>query len=65
MNPNPVSDPSILTREDGATIAYHRTAGNAPGVVFLGGFMSDMTGTKATALDAFCRARGQALLRFD
>jgi len=65
MNSNPVSDPSILTREDGATIAYHRMAGNAPGVVFLGGFMSDMTGTKATALDAFCRARGQAFLRFD
>ncbi len=65
MNPNPVSDPSILTREDGATIAYHRITGNAPGVVFLGGFMSDMTGTKATALDAFCRARGQAFLRFD
>ncbi|HXP12897.1 MAG TPA: alpha/beta hydrolase [Stellaceae bacterium] len=65
MNSNPVSDPSILTREDGATIAYHRTAGNAPGVVFLGGFMSDMTGTKATALESFCRARGQAFLRFD
>lgn len=65
MNPNPASDPSILTREDGATIAYHRITGNAPGVVFLGGFMSDMTGTKATALESFCRARGQAFLRFD
>ncbi len=65
MNSNPVSDPSILTREDGATIAYHRMTGNAPGVVFLGGFMSDMTGTKATALESFCRARGQAFLRFD
>jgi pimeloyl-ACP methyl ester carboxylesterase len=65
MKPDPVSDPSILTREDGATIAYHRHSGRAPGVVFLGGFMSDMSGTKATALDAFCRARGQAFLRFD
>jgi pimeloyl-ACP methyl ester carboxylesterase len=65
MKPDPVSDPSILTREDGATIAYHRHTGHAPGVVFLGGFMSDMSGTKATALDAFCRARGQAFLRFD
>ncbi len=55
----------ILTCEDGATIAYHRLAGAAPGVVFLGGFMSDMTGTKALALEAFCRARGRAYLRFD
>jgi pimeloyl-ACP methyl ester carboxylesterase len=57
--------PAILTREDGATIAYRRRAGRGPGVVFLGGFMSDMTGTKAQALDAFCAARGQAFLRFD
>src|ERR1700691_2682694 len=65
MNPDPAPNPSILTREDGATIAYHRMAGRAPGVVFLGGFMSDMNGTKAAALDAFCRARGQAFVRFD
>ena len=39
--------------------------GKSPGVVFLGGFMSDMTGTKARTLDAFCAARGQAYLRFD
>lgn len=57
--------PAILTREDGATIAYHRRAGRSPGVIFLGGFMSDMTGTKARALDAFCAAEGQAFLRFD
>ena len=56
---------NILTREDGATIAYHRRAGKGPGIVFLGGFMSDMTGTKARRLDAFCAARGQAYLRFD
>jgi len=56
---------AILTREDGATIAYRRRAGRMPGVVFLGGFNSDMTGTKASALDAFCGARGQAFLRFD
>ncbi|HLJ63751.1 MAG TPA: alpha/beta hydrolase [Stellaceae bacterium] len=57
--------PAILTRDDGATIAYHARAGASPGVVFLGGFMSDMTGTKARALDAWCQARGQAFLRFD
>ncbi|HTC17766.1 MAG TPA: alpha/beta hydrolase [Stellaceae bacterium] len=65
MNSDPASNPSILTREDGATIAYHRQDGRAPGVVFMGGFMSDMNGTKAASLDAFCRARGQAFLRFD
>ena len=56
---------AILTREDGATIAYRRRAGKSPGIVFLGGFMSDMTGTKARRLDAFAAARGQAYLRFD
>jgi pimeloyl-ACP methyl ester carboxylesterase len=57
--------PMMLRREDGARIAYLRRSGRAPGVVFLGGFMSDMTGTKATALDHFCAERGQAFLRFD
>ena len=59
------ASPEILTRENGATIAYHRTPGRAPGVMFLGGFMSDMTGTKALALERFCRERGQAYVRFD
>ncbi len=36
-----------------------------PGVVFLGGFMSNMTGSKAEWLEAFCRERGLAYLRFD
>ena len=57
--------PSILTRDNGATIAYHRTPGKHPGVVFLTGFKSDMTGGKALALEDFCRARGNAFLRFD
>lgn len=57
--------PQILTRPTGATIAYRRSAGAGPGVVFLGGYSSDMTGTKAVALEAFCQARGQAFLRFD
>lgn len=57
--------PQILTRPTGATIAYHRSAGAEPGVIFLGGYSSDMTGTKAMALEAFCRSRGQAFLRLD
>lgn len=57
--------PDHAVRSDGATIAYHRTPGKSPGVMFLTGFRSDMEGSKALALEAFCRARGQAFLRFD
>ena len=57
--------PSILTRDNGTSIAYHYTSGNAPGVIFLPGFKSDMTGTKALNLEEYCRARGNAFLRFD
>jgi pimeloyl-ACP methyl ester carboxylesterase len=57
--------PARLTRPDGETVAYVRTAGVGPGVMFLGGFKSDMTGTKATALEAACRERGRAFVRFD
>lgn len=65
MNPESSSPPRILALPDGATIAYHRTPGKGPGVVFLTGYRSDMTGGKAVALETFCRARGQAFLRFD
>jgi pimeloyl-ACP methyl ester carboxylesterase len=54
-----------LTLPGGAHLAYRRTAGRSPGIVFLGGFKSDMTGSKAVRLEAFARARGQAFLRFD
>ena len=57
--------PQYLERGDGHRLAYHRTAGRSPGVVFLGGFRSDMTGTKALTLEAWARQRGQAFLRFD
>ncbi len=57
--------PKRLTLSDGSYIAYHASPGKNPGVVFLGGFMSDMTGTKATALEAHCRATGRAFVRFD
>lgn len=58
-------EPRYWTGEDGARIAYRRVDGQSPTVVFLGGFSSNMTGTKATYLDDWCRARGQAYLRFD
>jgi pimeloyl-ACP methyl ester carboxylesterase len=58
--------PQILTRGDGATIAYCRESGGTPpGILFLGGFRSDMSGTKASALAAHCRDRGQPYVRFD
>jgi pimeloyl-ACP methyl ester carboxylesterase len=40
-------------------------SGAQPTVVFLGGYVSDMTGTKARYLEGWCQARGQAFLRFD
>ncbi len=58
-------DHDTLTLPDGRAIAYHRTTGTGPGIVFLGGFRSDMTGTKAQFLEAWARAKGLAFLRFD
>ena len=57
--------PSLLERDGRDTIAYRAMAGSAPGAMFCGGFMSDMTGTKATALEAYCRRTGRAFVRFD
>ncbi|MDP1907405.1 MAG: alpha/beta fold hydrolase, partial [Hyphomicrobium sp.] len=54
-----------MQRPDGNTVAYAKTEGSAPTVVFLGGFRSDMTGTKAVALEAWAREAGRAFLRFD
>lgn len=56
---------SILARGPGRAIAYCRSAGKTPGVIFLPGFRSDMQGGKALALEAHCRAVGRAFLRFD
>lgn len=55
----------ILARADGASIAYHKILGQGPGVVFIHGLMSDMDGGKALAVEALCRDRGQAFVRFD
>ncbi|MFZ3582244.1 alpha/beta hydrolase [Loktanella sp. DJP18] len=57
--------PDMLTTPQGRRIAYHRTAGQGPTVVFLGGFKSDMGGTKAVHLEGWAQARGRAFLRFD
>ena len=49
----------------GCEIAVERRAGRAPGLFWLGGFRSDMQGTKAGALDSFGAAHGLAVTRFD
>lgn len=54
-----------LDRGDGVRLAWAHLAGRSPTLVFLPGFNSDMTGSKASALAAFCAARGQAMLRLD
>ena len=46
-------------------IAFRRTEGKEPGVMFLGGFRSDMTGTKALHLESWAKAQGRAFLCFD
>lgn len=60
-----VMPPSHLTTPAGRRLAYHATPGIGPGVVFLGGFKSDMEGTKAHWLEDWARDTGQAFLRFD
>lgn len=54
-----------LTRPDGETIAFKQVEGEAATVVWIGGFRSDMEGTKALALDAAARERGWRFLRYD
>jgi pimeloyl-ACP methyl ester carboxylesterase len=52
-----------LSRE--RRLAHEHVPGEPPGVLFCGGFTSDMTGTKALAMEAFCREQGRAFTRFD
>lgn len=54
-----------ISLASGEFVAYRQTLGKPPGVIFLPGLMSNMEGTKATALEQFCREIGQSYLRFD
>ena len=63
---------SRLPRTNGASLAYHKHAATGqgagahpPGIIFLGGFMSDMTGTKAVALERYAKTNNRDFLRFD
>lgn len=60
-----------LKHNDGYELAYHYTppaphiTQDVPQIVFLGGFKSDMNGTKALYLEEFCRAQGYGFVRLD
>lgn len=58
-------EPKQEIEVDGVPIAYRRIDGRQPGVVWLGGYRSDMLGTKAEALAEWTRANGRAFLRHD
>jgi pimeloyl-ACP methyl ester carboxylesterase len=56
---------AVGNRELSRQIAVRMREGAGPGLVWLGGFKSDMGGTKAVALDQWAAAQGRACLRFD
>ncbi|WP_376874460.1 alpha/beta hydrolase [Albirhodobacter sp. R86504] len=65
-----LSTATYFTTPEGRRLAYHKTdatgaGAQLPGVVFLGGFRSDMEGSKALALEAAAKASGRGFLRFD
>jgi pimeloyl-ACP methyl ester carboxylesterase len=56
---------AYVTGSRGDALAYAKTEGAGPCVVFLSGYRSDMEGTKAVHLEAWAKARGRAFLRLD
>ena len=63
-----MAEPLRLTVGTGASardVAVLHRPGRVPGLFWLGGFASDMTGSKATAVDAFAAGQGLAATRFD
>jgi pimeloyl-ACP methyl ester carboxylesterase len=56
---------NLGTGSEQRAIAIRRDEGIDPGVIWLGGFKSDMKGTKAEALAAWARENGRACVRFD
>jgi len=68
-NPAPIDqEPTFADVGEGdglRRIAVRARAGGGPGLFWLGGFNSDMRGTKALALDAWAAENGRACVRFD
>jgi pimeloyl-ACP methyl ester carboxylesterase len=65
MSDNDVSVIAVGTGAERRDIAVRHRAGRGPGLIWLGGFKSDMAGTKAEALDQWAREQGRACTRFD
>jgi len=65
MTEDTILPPSFIARPDGLRIATRYRAGAGPTIIFLPGYMSDMLGGKAQALDAWAARTGRALLRLD
>src|SRR3974390_1254931 len=62
------TDPAFIEVGDAAAmrrIAVRAREGSTPGLFWLGGFNSDMMGTKALALDDWAAEHGRACVRFD
>lgn len=60
-----MNNPAFLEIGENLRLAYRHRIGVGPTIVFLPGYMSDMEGGKATALDAWAASNGRAMLRFD
>ena len=60
-----MSGPQYFTTNMNRRLAYHKTEGQEPFVVFLGGLKSDMDGTKAISLETWAKANTISFLRFD
>lgn len=65
MTEESATEQSGVLERDGERLAWRSIAGSGPTVVWLGGFRSDMTGTKAQALADAAVAGGWSFLRFD
>ncbi|MBR1123457.1 alpha/beta hydrolase [Bradyrhizobium lablabi] len=64
----PEQEPAVIevgTGDASRPIAVRARGGGRPGLFWLGGFNSDMKGTKALALDAWAAEHGRACVRFD
>jgi pimeloyl-ACP methyl ester carboxylesterase len=60
-----MTDLRSIEAPDGTRLAYRHRTGRGPTIVFLPGYMSDMEGGKAAALDLWAAEQGQAMLRLD
>jgi pimeloyl-ACP methyl ester carboxylesterase len=65
MNENVLQSIDVGTGRAARRIAVRARDGAAPGLLWLGGFKSDMQGTKAVALDRWAGENGRSCIRFD